>query len=398
MVAVNIPGIVQTAVLVQASTVIEALVEISAQREGVSKRLFQGKHILRPTVIVFLNKERVFDSATPVDDNDTIDVIFAISGGDYTRYSRQIILQDIGYDGHRRIQASKVLVVGAGGLGNPATMYLSAAGIGTLGLIDGDHVEMSNLARQIAFHEGDVGTNKAVTLGKRLSSQFPDTKITVFDEHLTNDNARDIISKFDIVVNGSDNFRTRYVINQVSVELHKTWVDASVIGYDGQLVCFSPGMGCYRCLFGDLPDSGDTCESVGVLGPLCGVFGSLQAAKVLQILGNHDIRTVPSNSLFRINLMSGVADNFSWARDPDCPVCGHEQFVVSVHKSDIETEHYEFFTSLDERSMVLDIDNALGTMSMGIIPVYKVNYQRFLENPNEVIHKSSDRSSYHCIL
>ncbi|MGH2437834.1 MAG: HesA/MoeB/ThiF family protein, partial [bacterium] len=165
------------------------------------------------------------------------------------RYSRQIILEEMGVAGQRKLLESKVLVVGAGGLGSPASLYLAAAGVGTLGIVDGDRVDLTNLQRQVLHYTHDLGRPKTQSARRTLEDINPDVTVRPYQTVLTSENALDIIREYDVVVNGSDNFPTRYLVNDSTVFLRKPLIDASLLKWEGQATTFLPGQGCYRCLF-----------------------------------------------------------------------------------------------------------------------------------------------------
>ncbi len=210
-----------------------------------------------------------------------------------SRYHRQIILPEIGEEGQKKLNAAKVLVIGAGGLGCPVLQYLSGAGIGTIGIIDFDVVETSNLHRQVLYGKKDVGTNKALAAKKHLSDLNPDIVINVYPEKLTVKNALTLFADYDIIVDGSDNFSTRYLVNDACVITSKPLVYGAIFKYQGQVSVFNYNNGpSYRCLFPEPPSAGTvpSCSEIGVIGVLPGIIGSFQANEVLKmILGIGDV-------------------------------------------------------------------------------------------------------------
>ncbi|MGH2404010.1 MAG: molybdopterin-synthase adenylyltransferase MoeB [bacterium] len=260
-----------------------------------------------------------------------------------TRYSRQIILEEMGVAGQRRLLESKVLVVGAGGLGSPASLYLAAAGIGTLGIVDGDKVDLSNLHRQIIHYTHDIGRPKTQTATRTLQDINPDVKVIPFQTTLTSDNAMEIISQFDVVVNGSDNFPTRYLVNDACVLLGKPLVDASILKWEGQATVFLPGRGCYRCLFPTPPPPGavPSCAEGGIVGALAGYMGTLQAIETVKILLGAG--EVLANRLLLYDALQGEVRTLRWKRNPDCPACG-------VHPTITQLIDYEEFCGLPGRT------------------------------------------------
>ncbi|MFQ6019514.1 MAG: ThiF family adenylyltransferase, partial [Dehalococcoidia bacterium] len=211
--------------------------------------------------------------ATPVKDGDELAVIPAIAGGQVLtpaqvmRYSRHIIMPQVGPLGQRKLMAAKVLIVGAGGLGSPSALYLALAGVGTIGIVDFDDVDISNLQRQILHRNDDVGRPKTVSAQESIKAYNPDVNVVIHKGPLTSDNATDIIDQYDLVVNGADNFPTRYLVNDACYLAGKPLVDGSILLFDGQATVFIPGKGCYRCLFSEPPPPGQVpnCAEAGVL-------------------------------------------------------------------------------------------------------------------------------------
>jgi len=258
------------------------------------------------------------------------------------RYSRQIILQEVGLGGQRRLLESRVLVVGAGGLGSPAAFYLAAAGVGTIGIVDGDRVELNNLHRQILHTTADLGKPKTQSAGRTLQALNTDVRVIPFQTTLTSENALEIIRDFDLVVNGSDNFPTRYLVNDACVFLRKPLIDASILRWEGQATTFLPGRGCYRCLFPTPPPPGvvPSCAEGGILGALAGFMGALQATEAVKVLLGHGRTLV--NRLLLFDALENEFRVVRWARNPHCPVCGD-------HPTITELIDYEAFCGLPGR-------------------------------------------------
>jgi len=219
-----------------------------------------------------------------------------------SRYDRQIKLTEVGMEGQQKLRNAKVLLVGVGGLGCPAAMYLAGAGVGKIGLMDHDKVDMSNLHRQVLFQESDVGKSKAVVSKERLEKQNSEVEYEVYEEPLTMANAENIINQYDVVLDGTDNFETKYLINDACILADKPWVFASIYKNEGQLSVFNFQNGpTYRCLFPKSTRQNISCEATGVLGVLPGILGTLQAAEVLKIiLGKGEVL---SGKLKLINMM-----------------------------------------------------------------------------------------------
>ena len=246
------------------------------------------------------------------------------------RYSRQVLLQEVGVEGQRRLLASRVLVVGAGGLGSPAALYLASAGVGTLGLVDGDRVDISNLQRQVLHHTSDVGRPKTESARSTLQAINPDVEIRTYPTVLTSDNALEILKDYDVVVNGCDNFPTRYLVNDACVLLGKPLVDASILRWEGQATTFLPGRGCYRCLFPQPPPPGSvpSCAEAGIVGAVAGFFGTLQALEALKILLG--VGETLSGRLLMLDALNGEVRTVRWQRDPACPVCGDHPTITRL--------------------------------------------------------------------
>ena len=246
------------------------------------------------------------------------------------RYSRHIIMNDVGSSGQRKLMQSKALIIGAGGLGSPAAVYLALAGAGTIGLVDFDIVELSNLQRQILHHTPDVGRPKLESARDNLKAYNPDVNVVLHEARLESDNALDIIGQYDLVINGADNFATRYLVNDACYLLKKPLVDGSILIFDGQTTVFMPGEGCYRCLFPSPPPPGavPNCAEAGVLGALTGLVGSIQATEALKIfLG---IGQSLSSRLLLIDALSMTFREVKLKRNPECPLCGDNPTVTEL--------------------------------------------------------------------
>ncbi|WP_425069083.1 HesA/MoeB/ThiF family protein [Reyranella sp.] len=242
------------------------------------------------------------------------------------RYARHIVLAEIGGIGQSRLIAAKVLVVGAGGLGAPLLQYLAAAGIGTLGVIDHDTVDLSNLQRQVIHRTSDIGLSKVESARRALAEINPEVSVQAHDERLTADNARRIIAGYDIVADGSDNFATRYLLNDVCYGLRKTLVSAAILRFDGQISTYKAWQGaghpCLRCLFPEPPseDAVPSCAQAGVLGALAGTLGTLQATEVVkEILG---VGRSLSGSLLLYDALNASFETLAVTKRIDCPTCG----------------------------------------------------------------------------
>ena len=265
-----------------------------------------------------------------------------LSGAETLRYARHLVLDEVGDEGQRRLKAARVLVVGAGGLGAPVSLYLAAAGVGTVGLVDFDTVEASNLHRQVLFGESDLGRPKLEAAADRLRDLNPHIEIRLHPERLTSENALDIIRPYDIVVDGTDNFPTRYLVNDACVLLGKRNVYGSILKFDGQVSVFGgDDAPCYRCLFRQPPPPGlvPNCAEGGVLGALPGIVGSMQALETIKLI------TGAGDPLIgRLMLFDGLSMRWrelKLRRNPECPVCGDDPTVT-------ELIDYEAFCGVDE--------------------------------------------------
>ena len=248
----------------------------------------------------------------------------ALSRQELARYSRHLILPEVSAAGQRRIKAARVLCIGAGGLGSPASLYLVAAGVGRLGLVDADRVDASNLQRQILYGTGDVGKEKLAAARARLGELNPEVEIVVHEARLTSANGTEIIAPYDVVIDGSDNFPTRYLSNDVCVFARKPNIYGSVFRFEGQASVFAPHLGgpCYRCLFPEPPPPGaaPSCAEAGVLGVLPGIIGLIQATEALKlIIGAGETL---AGRLLHFDALKMKFREFNLRRDPQCPVCG----------------------------------------------------------------------------
>lgn len=265
----------------------------------------------------------------------------ALTHEEILRYSRHLILPDVGVEGQRKLKAARVLLIGAGGLGSPLALYLSAAGVGHIGLVDFDIVDVTNLQRQVLHGTSDVGTSKLVSARKRIAEVNPHVELTTYDVPLTSENALGIFKDYDIVVDGTDNFPTRYLVNDACVLLGIPNVYGSIYRFEGQSSVFATKDGpCYRCLYPEPPPPGlvPSCAEGGVLGVLPGLVGTLQATETIKlILG---IGESLAGRLLLIDTLGATFRTVKVRKDPNCPACGtrtlttlidYEQFCGSPH-------------------------------------------------------------------
>ncbi len=269
---------------------------------------------------------------------------FGFSEEQVLRYSRHIILPHVGGAGQRKLLDAKVLCVGAGGLGSPIAMYLAAAGVGTIGLVDFDRVDLTNLQRQLLHDTDDVGRPKVESGMERLRAINPGVDVITHDTMLTSANAMEILSGYDIVVDGSDNFPVRYLVNDAAQMLGKPLVYGSIFQFEGQATVFLPGQEtpCYRCLFPQPPPPGavPSCSEAGVFGVLPGIVGSIQAVEAIKLITGIGTPLVGRLLLFDALEMEFTTVKLRW--DPECPVCGKSPTVT-------ELIDYEAFCGLPPR-------------------------------------------------
>lgn len=247
------------------------------------------------------------------------------------RYSRHIILPEVGGKGQSKIANAKVFIVGAGGLGCPVGYYLTAAGVGTIALIDNDTVEMSNLQRQIAHSVNTIGMPKVESAKRTFEALNPDVNIVAIQKRMSKDDIIDLIRDYDIVVDGSDNFPTRYLVNDACFMAGKPLVSGAILRFEGQVTTILPGDGpCYRCLFEEPPPPGlvPSCQEAGVLGVLPGVIGGLQATEVLKlILGKGDVL---KGELLIYNALKTTFRKVKVPKNPSCPLCGANPTITEL--------------------------------------------------------------------
>ncbi|MGH9947440.1 MAG: molybdopterin-synthase adenylyltransferase MoeB [Pyrinomonadaceae bacterium] len=345
---------------VQAATVGDALNQLTTEHAELRKHLYNEQDKLRNFINVYVGDEdiRHLDgSVTQVKDGETIMIVPSIAGGsttgagtllsplpigdrsvpapltneEYARYSRHLILPEVGLEGQRKLKNARVLTIGTGGLGSPLGLYLAAAGVGTLGIVDFDIVDASNLQRQIIHGTKDVGRPKIESAKDRLLDINPNTKIEAFETRLTSENALELFKEFDVIVDGTDNFPTRYLVNDASVLTGKPNVYGSIFRFEGQVSVFWAEKGaCYRCLYPEPPPPGlvPSCAEGGVLGVLPGIVGTIQANEVIKvILGAEGILL---NRLLLFDAWKMIFRQVKLKKDPACPVCGDNPTVTEL--------------------------------------------------------------------
>ncbi|MFT4090046.1 MAG: molybdopterin-synthase adenylyltransferase MoeB [Asticcacaulis sp.] len=242
-----------------------------------------------------------------------------LSDDELDRYARHIVLKEIGGAGQMRLKAAKVLLIGAGGIGAPAALYLSAAGVGTIGLIDDDTVSLSNLQRQVIFRTEDIDTPKVEAAAAHLKALNPHSEIVPLNLRLTEANAADIIGDYDMVLDGCDNFETRHLVSRTCLALNKPLISAALGRFSGQVSVFV-GKPCYQCLVPDIPPDAETCERMGIVGALAGIIGTMAALEVIKLLTGAGQTLIGKLLIFDgLTLSSRIV---SLPSEPDCPACG----------------------------------------------------------------------------
>jgi sulfur-carrier protein adenylyltransferase/sulfurtransferase len=339
-------------VSIEGTTVGGLVRHLAEEHPGLQRHLFTADGRLRSFVTLYLNDEDVRylkKDATPVKDGDVVSIVPAIAGGsqarprsgvtgtrvppeplpaesftsdELRRYSRHLLLPEVGVAGQKKLRRAKVLLVGAGGLGAPAALYLAAAGVGEIGLVDFDAVELSNLQRQVLYTTNDVGRPKLTVAKERLEALNPGVRVVPYEERLTSENALEVLKPYDVVVDGTDNFPTRYLVNDAAVLLGKPNVYGSIYRFEGQVSVFDARRGpCYRCLYPEPPppDLVPSCAEAGVLGVLPGLVGTLQATETVKLLLG-----TGEPLIGRLLLFDALALKFrelKLRKNPHCVVC-----------------------------------------------------------------------------
>jgi sulfur-carrier protein adenylyltransferase/sulfurtransferase len=375
----------QDAVDASGATVGELLADLTRRHSGLKAHLFNDQGKLRSFVNVYVNDEDIRylqKEQTPVTAGDTVSIIPSVAGGvdtvedvrrsdlgrlgepltndEVKRYSRHLIMPEVGVDGQRKLKASKVLCIGAGGLGSPVAMYLAAAGVGTLGIVDFDTVDFSNLQRQILHGTPDVGRSKLASAKDKLHALNPEIDIQTYEVALSSQNAMQLFEPYDVVVDGTDNFPTRYLVNDACVLLGKPNAYGSIFRFEGQASVFATKDGpCYRCLYPEPPPPGlvPSCAEGGVLGVLPGLIGMIQATEAVKL-----IMGIGEPLIVRFLIYDALRMRFrelKLRKDPDCPVCGthptvtklidYEQFcgITPAAPEPITVNHATEITSLE---------------------------------------------------
>lgn len=367
------------------TTVEEILDNLTSKYQQIRQHLYDENGKLRTYVNIYVNDEDIRYMAkekTPVKDKDSISIIPSIAGGkdddtqtierevrlsneEILRYSRHVIIPEVGMSGQKKLKAAKVLMIGAGGLGSPLGLYLAAAGIGKIGIVDFDVVDLSNLQRQILHSTEDVGRSKLASARETLQRINPNVEIETFEERLSSQNALRLFADFDVIVDGTDNFPTRYLVNDACVLIGKPNVYGSIFRFDGQVTVFDAKRGpCYRCLYPSPPPQGlvPSCAEGGVLGVFPGIIGSLQALETIKlIIGQGDSLI---GRLIAFDALKLTFKEFKLKKNPECPICGnsptihelidYEQFCGIELPSTREENPQRYKISVEELKARLD--------------------------------------------
>src|SRR5262245_6327443 len=339
----------QDAVDANGTTVGELLADLTQRHSGLKAHLYNDQGKLRSFVNIYVNDEDIRylqHEKTPVQSGDTISIIPSVAGGapavtevdlpqltndEVKRYSRHLIMPEVGVEGQRKLKAASVLCIGAGGLGSPGAMYLAAAGVGRLGIVDFDVVDFSNLQRQILHGTPDVGRSKLASAKDRLLALNPEIQVDTYETALSSENALKLFEPYDVIVDGTDNFPTRYLVNDACVLLGKPNAYGSIFRFEGQASVFGAKDGpCYRCLYPEPPPPGlvPSCAEGGVLGVLPGIIGVIQATETIKL-----ILGVGEPLVGRFLIFDALRMNFrelKLRKDPDCPVCGTHPTVTHL--------------------------------------------------------------------
>ncbi len=329
---------------VNGQTVDEVLAQLVEGHSELRKHLYDEQGRLRRFVNIYLNDEDIRylqKGDTKVEASDEVSIVPAIAGGarvenkmpgltseEAQRYSRHLMLPEVGVQGQERLKNSSVLCIGAGGLGSPMALYLAAAGVGRLGMVDFDVVEFSNLQRQIIHTTGDVGRSKLTSAREKLEAINPHVKVETHEVHLSSENALELFREYDVIADGTDNFPTRYLVNDACILTGKPNVYGSIFRFEGQASVFGvPGGPCYRCLYPEPPPPGlvPSCAEGGVLGILPGMVGTLQATEVIKLLLG-----IGRPLVGRLLLFDALELSFREVRlrpDPACPICGEHPTI-----------------------------------------------------------------------
>jgi len=396
----------QDAVDASGATVGELLADLTRKHAGLKAHLYNEQGKLRSFVNVYVNDEDIRylqKEQTPVQSADTVSIIPSVAGGapsaeapaveelpqltndEVKRYSRHLIMPEVGVDGQRKLKAAKVLCIGAGGLGSPVGLYLAAAGVGKIGIVDFDVVDFSNLQRQIIHGTPDVGRSKLQSAKDRLNAINPEVEIVTHETALSSKNALELFAPYDVIVDGTDNFPTRYLVNDACVLLGKPNAYGSIFRFEGQASVFATKEGpCYRCLYPEPPPPGlvPSCAEGGVLGVLPGIIGVIQATETVKL-----IMGIGKPLIGRFLIYDALRMKFrelKLRKDPDCPVCGthptvkqlidYEQFcgITPAEPEPVTADNATEITSVELKKR-LDRGDALKIVDVREPNEYQIN-------------------------
>ncbi len=333
----------QDAVDVDGKTISEALNAITSRFPDLRRHLYNDEGKLRSFINIYVNDEDIRymqRDETPLRESDEIRIIPSIAGGatqtahsvlsaaEMQRYSRHIIMPEVGMEGQAKLKAGKVLAIGAGGLGSPLTLYLAAAGVGKIGIVDFDVVDVTNLQRQIIHSTPGIGKSKLQSAKQRLNELNPEVEVRTYETRLTSQNAMELFKDYDVIVDGTDNFPTRYLVNDACVLLGKPNVYGSIFRFEGQASVFGmPDGPCYRCLYPEPPPPGlvPSCAEGGVLGILPGIIGVIQATETVKCLLG--IGETLKGRLLLFDALKMSFRELKLRRDPACPICGAHRTI-----------------------------------------------------------------------
>jgi sulfur-carrier protein adenylyltransferase/sulfurtransferase len=334
------------AIELEGETVAQVMGELASDHPDLRRHLFDEAGTLRNFVNVYVNDEDVrylMKLETPLKDGDVITIVPSVAGGtaaasandlskeEILRYSRHLIMPEVGMDGQRKLKGASVLIIGAGGLGSPLALYLAAAGVGRLGLVDFDVVDFTNLQRQVIHGTADVGRSKLDSARERIEAVNPNVRVDTFDTRITSRNALELIRPYDVIIDGTDNFPTRYLVNDACVLLGKPNVYGSIFRFDGQASVFWAARGpCYRCLYPEPPPPGlvPSCAEGGVLGILPGVIGLIQATEAVKLIIGQGEPLI--GRLLLYNALAMTFREMKLRKDPACPICGKNPTIQAL--------------------------------------------------------------------
>jgi adenylyltransferase/sulfurtransferase len=359
-------------VQVKGTTAGEALRHFAEQFPEARRHLYDEQGQLRNFVNIFLGDQDVRflkKEATPVNDTDVLSIVPAVAGGsqngeydlsneEILRYSRHLILPEVAMEGQKKLKAASVLIIGTGGLGSPLAMYLAAAGVGRLGLVDFDVVDASNLQRQVIHSTRQVGRSKLESAKEYILGINPNVRVDSYETRFTSENAMAIARDYDILIDGTDNFPTRYLVNDVSVLLGKPNVYGSIFRFEGQASVFWAEKGpCYRCLFPQPPPPGlvPSCAEGGVLGVLPGIIGCIQANEAIKLLLGKGEPLIARLLLF--DALGMRFREMKLRKNPDCPICGAHRTIHEL----IDYEQFCGIPGVDENNQTIDKLNISAT-------------------------------------